>query len=630
MSSTRRRKSNSPVIKALEGSQGQLISKHKGKQYHAARGAVGQTKDEGARKAGKQQQKQQEDQEVELTEEMLQKLLLGAAEKQQQQTPPRTRVVAEGVTTDLKTSAESRSWKARIAHEKRNAVVKILSQVIQFDWEHPYKPSDDAQAIGSGFFVSTDGLIVTNAHVIEEAAKVWITVPAHGETRYEAEVLGVCFDADLAVLRSKSAPVSVILELGNSNDVQYGQEVLTLGYPLGMESLKLTEGIISGRQDSLFQTDAPLNPGNSGGPLISEDGKVIGINVAIVEQSQNVGFAIPVFYLQQLFSSMTSRPSGKRVIHKPILGGEFCNSSDAIQDFIGCDNVTGVYVRQTFEGFPLHSAGVRAGDILVKFNGFDLDNFGDTDVPWSPYAKVSLDSLVSLLTPESKPEVEYLSASDTKIHKVTLSLEDPNNKGYPILPRVREYYPPYEKIDYEVIAGLVVMELTLNHITSFHEDANEAVIRFLTPVAADFTKRLKPEIVVSNVLGGSSIQLGESLTAGTLISVVNGVKCSDLESFRAAIAKPVLKNGKYFITFKSDQNEFVALRLRDVIVEEFELARNYMYNPTVILKEWIENEELMSKVFEDKETLVELKEQLNEFFESRHRRGGAHKKTEKK
>jgi len=113
--------------------------------------------------------------------------------------------------------------------------------------------------------------------------------------------------------------------------------------------------------------------------------------------------------------------------------------------------------------------GVRAGDLLLKFNGFDLDNFGDTDVPWSPYAKVSLDSLVSLLTPESKPEVEYLSASDNKTHTVTLSLEDPNNKGYPILPRVREYYPPYEKIDYEVIAGLVVMELTLNHITSLHE-----------------------------------------------------------------------------------------------------------------------------------------------------------------
>jgi S1-C subfamily serine protease len=68
--------------------------------------------------------------------------------------------------------------------------------------------------------------------------------------------------------------------------VQYGQEVLTLGYPLGMDSLKLTEGIISGRQEGLFQTDAPLNPGNSGGPMLNEEGKVIGINVAIVEKSQ--------------------------------------------------------------------------------------------------------------------------------------------------------------------------------------------------------------------------------------------------------------------------------------------------------------------------------------------------------
>jgi len=78
----------------------------------------------------------------------------------------------------------------------------------------------------------------------------------------------------------------------------------------------------------------------------------------------------------------------------------------------------------------------------------------------------------------------------------------------------------------------------------------------------------------------------------------------------------IKQNGKYFITFKSDQNEFVALKLRDVIVEEFELARNYMYNPTILLKDWVENEELMNKVFaEDKETLTQLKEQLNEFFE---------------
>lgn len=125
--------------------------------------------------------------------------------------------------------------------------------------------------------------------------------------------MGVCFDLDLALLRCKDAPVNKFLTLGDSNSVQYGQEVLTLGYPLGMESLKLTEGIISGRQDQYFQTDAPLNPGNSGGPMIDSDGRVIGINVAISEGSQNVGFSIPVYQLKMILDSLKTRPKDKLV-----------------------------------------------------------------------------------------------------------------------------------------------------------------------------------------------------------------------------------------------------------------------------------------------------------------------------
>lgn len=117
--------------------------------------------------------------------------------------------------------------------------------------------------------------------------------------------------------------------------VQYGQEVLTLGYPLGMDSLKLTEGIISGRQESYFQTDAPLNPGNSGGPMLNEDAKVIGINVAIVQQSQNVGFAIPSHHLSMLFESLKNRTEDARVVHKPLLGADFSNSSEVIYSYIG-------------------------------------------------------------------------------------------------------------------------------------------------------------------------------------------------------------------------------------------------------------------------------------------------------
>lgn len=446
--------------------------------------------------------------------------------------------MSDGITADLGFGREHGTWKSRIGHEYRNSVVKILNQLVQFDWEQPYKRADDGQAIGSGFFVSEDGIIVTNAHVIEDASKLWITVPSEGEERYEAEVLGVCFDVDLALIRAANAPVKKYFELGDSDTVQYGQEVLTLGYPLGMESLKLTEGIISGRQDGFFQTDAPLNPGNSGGPMLASDGKVIGINVAIAQQSQNVGFSIPVYQLKMIFENLKNRPPNKKVLHKPILGAEFSNTSDQLLHFMSLPkNKKGVFVRRCYEGFPLYNAGVRDGDILHSFDGFDLDNFGDAQVPWSPYARVSLESLMDLMVNDSKPEIEY--STDGVLKKSKIIFEDEKNKGYPILPPVREFHHPYEKVDYEVICGMVVMELTLNHIQLFHETVpSEQVLRALTPYATSFKERMSPSLVITNILLGSTLAKVDVFMPGTLISAINGTEVKTLKEFREAMQKP--------------------------------------------------------------------------------------------
>lgn len=262
-------------------------------------------------------------------------------------------------------------------------------------------------------------------------------------------------------------------------------------------------------------------------------------------------------------------------------------------------------MSEAYEGFPLYNAGVRAGDILHKFNGtqryffvffspdtvtstiahpivifisgFELDNFGAAQVPWSPYARASLDSLMGLVVHDSKPEIEF--SRNGKLMKATLNFEDPNNKGYPILPVVREIYPPYEKIDYEVIAGLVVMDITMNHIALLHEEqASETVIKNLTPIAASFELRMKPAVVVSNVLLGSLVARSNTLTAGTILDEVNGIKVSNLKEFREAIIKPVKRDAGYFITLLSRSHEFVVLPLEDSIREEFELGDMHMFD----------------------------------------------------
>jgi S1-C subfamily serine protease len=177
----------------------------------------------------------------------------------------------------------------KVVSTKGDAVCKIITHIVQFDFEMPFKPADDAQvrtnerttmpnnvshvclnnnvqAIGTGFFVdlksanaseelikSGDKFVVTNAHVIESAAKVWITTPKTGEERFDAVVCGVCFDIDLCVLKIRNCPDTPTISLGDSNKVLVGQSVVALGHPLGMNSLKLTEGVISGREDGLFQ-----------------------------------------------------------------------------------------------------------------------------------------------------------------------------------------------------------------------------------------------------------------------------------------------------------------------------------------------------------------------------------------
>jgi S1-C subfamily serine protease len=137
-------------------------------------------------------------------------------------------------------------------------------------------------------------------------------------------------------LRARQAPAATSrLKLGDSNAVEIGESVVALGHPLGSQTLKLTEGVISGRDAGLLSTTSPLNPGNSGGPLVNKHGDVVGVNVAIIENSQNIGFAIPSFQLGLLFDSLASRPADAKVLFKPVLGCAIINTSPALLAYSG-------------------------------------------------------------------------------------------------------------------------------------------------------------------------------------------------------------------------------------------------------------------------------------------------------
>jgi S1-C subfamily serine protease len=508
------------------------------------------------------------------------------------------------------------NWRIGIVRKHGGAVCKVISHLVAFDWEQPFKSADAATSVGTGWFIDVESVskdesvrkraaqsngafIVTNAHVIEGAVKLWITVQATGEQRFDATVCGVCFDIDLAVLyvHDKRLPATTRLKLGDSNAVEIGESVVALGHPLGSQTLKLTEGVISGRDAGLLSTTSPLNPGNSGGPLVNKHGDVIGVNVAIIENSQNIGFAIPSFQLGLLFDSLASRPADAKVLFKPVLGCAIINTSPALLAYSGItdDDGAGVFITEVLVGFPMHNAGLREGDIMVSFDGYPIDSYGACTVPWHA-DRAPLDTVVGLLTERSTPEVVYFR--EGKRQAVKLSFASEAHPGLPLMPAIRSVYPPFEAPDYEVVFGLVVMPLTLNHVELFHEDANAAVLRSLTPLITDPTLSNTPRVVISALLGGSDISRVDVLEPANIVSKLNGQPVATLAEFRAAFLQPVVREGRgLFMTLETSDHKIVALNVREALDAEAELADMYRFNVSVLIRRLLRREAVLQHAF---------------------------------
>ncbi|MEX1008449.1 MAG: trypsin-like peptidase domain-containing protein [Acidimicrobiia bacterium] len=220
---------------------------------------------------------------------------------------------------------------------------------------------DNGGAAGTGFVVTADGVIVTNNHVVEGATK--IQAQFSDGTKLTAKVLGTAPSSDLAVVKVDGINLATI-ELGDSDAVQVGDDVVAIGNALALEGgLSVTRGIVSGLHrdvptgrsqilGDVIQTDAAINPGNSGGPLVDAQGRVIGINTAIADPSsaQNVGFAIPISQVKSLIGTLTE---GK---HPAFLGV----STDPTS---GDD---GALINSVTQGSPADKGGIRPGDVVVQ------------------------------------------------------------------------------------------------------------------------------------------------------------------------------------------------------------------------------------------------------------------------
>lgn len=237
------------------------------------------------------------------------------------------------------------------------------------------------RSLGSGFIIDPDGLVVTNAHVVEASDRISVILQDNAEESFEAELVGVDKATDVALLRIRTGHKLPALSFGDSGKLLVGEWVVAIGNPFGLDHT-VTIGIVSAKGRAIegggdvryLQTDASINPGNSGGPLINLHGRVVGVNTAMVATGQGIGFAIPSDTARQAIQRIKAglRHSAAAPPQTAAGGGLGLRTQDmdaATARALGLRNVTGVLVTSVEPGSAADRAGIRRSDAILELQG---------------------------------------------------------------------------------------------------------------------------------------------------------------------------------------------------------------------------------------------------------------------
>jgi S1-C subfamily serine protease len=278
--------------------------------------------------------------------------------------------------------------------------------------------------VGSGLIIDRAGEILTNAHVVDGAASVTVTLD--NGTKVNARTVGLDSVLDVALLRVDPASPLPVAQLGDSSTVKVGDEVVAIGNPLGLDQT-MTKGIVSGlnrtlpgvSDEPMVQTDAPINPGNSGGPLVDRCGRVIGINTLISEDAQSIGFAIPINAARVVLRDLRE---GGRVV-RAWLGMQGRAIEPGLANIVRMPLTAGYLVEIVYDGSPAEQAGIRGGTLAVVVQGDEYLLGGDivTAIQGTP-VRTHQDYIAKVKTLKPGQRVKVTLMRDGHSRDVTLTV----------------------------------------------------------------------------------------------------------------------------------------------------------------------------------------------------------------
>ncbi|WP_134199586.1 trypsin-like peptidase domain-containing protein [uncultured Algoriphagus sp.] len=427
-----------------------------------------------------------------------------------------------------------------IARRMMSGVVQILVEgYIEEDIQSVLNPSVKIPGIwsGSGFFVKyqdLEGYIVTNAHVVRNAVKIEISSMLTSEERFEAELVGLVkqLEPDVALIklrkkelqRFKKLAIQPIeyLELREGTNPSRGEMIKAIGYPLGMVEPNITGGeitnFISGSEFSSerFVTNAAINPGNSGGPSITEDGKVIGLNTAVIVDAENIGFITPASFIKIIIDNLIllSEPQFAGI------GGKLQKNAENFNPYLNQTQAKGVIVSKVLDNGFLEAAKIQAKDVILSINQAEFDRHGIVIGKEGLYRHKNIFDVMKLVPIGEEVTINYLR--NGKVHQSKARAMPNPEKGIISSPILNER-------EYLEIFGMVIQPLSFEIIQAIQEVDPFAQIEMLKILDQE-----KPVLVVTHIHQGTQADQME-WPLGELILKVNEQEVHTLSELKKAL-----------------------------------------------------------------------------------------------